>query len=180
MSKHDKKLSMKTIKKVIRYIGKYRFLLLCSVLLAAISVVLTLYIPILTGQVIDCIIGPGNVDFDKIAGILVTMLIVIITTAVLQWIMNICNNKIAYKVVQNMRNEAFVKLQKLPLGFVDGKPHGDIVSRIITDVEQFSDGLLMGFTQLFTGIVTIVVTLIFMLMINPVITAVVVILTPLS
>ncbi|MBE5929243.1 MAG: ABC transporter ATP-binding protein [Lachnospiraceae bacterium] len=180
MSKHDRKLNVKTIKKVIRYIGKYRFLLLCSVLLAAISVVLTLYIPILTGQVIDCIIGPGNVDFDKIAGILVTMLIVIITTAVLQWIMNICNNKIAYKVVQNMRNEAFVKLQKLPLGFVDGKPHGDIVSRIITDVEQFSDGLLMGFTQLFTGIVTIVVTLVFMLMINPVITAVVVILTPLS
>ena len=180
MSKHDRKLNMKTIKKVIRYIGKYRFLLLCSVLLAAISVVLTLYIPILTGQVIDCIIGPGNVDFDKIAGILVTMLIVIITTAVLQWIMNICNNKIAYKVVQNMRNEAFVKLQKLPLGFVDGKPHGDIVSRIITDVEQFSDGLLMGFTQLFTGIVTIIVTLVFMLTINPVITAVVVVLTPLS
>lgn len=180
MSKHDKKLSMKTIKKVIRYIGKYRFLLLCSVLFAAISVVLTLYIPILTGQVVDCIIGPGNVDFDKIAGIIVTMLVVIITTAVLQWIMNVCNNKIAYKVVQNMRNEAFVKLQKLPLGFIDGKPHGDIVSRIITDVEQFSDGLLMGFTQLFTGIVTIIVTLVFMLTINPVITAVVVVLTPLS
>ena len=180
MSKHDRKLNIKTIKKVIRYIGKYRFLLLCSVLFAAISVVLTLYIPILTGQVVDCIIGPGNVDFDKIAGIIVTMLVVIITTAVLQWIMNVCNNKIAYKVVQNMRNEAFVKLQKLPLGFIDGRPHGDIVSRIITDVEQFSDGLLMGFTQLFTGIVTIIVTLVFMLTINPVITAVVVVLTPLS
>ncbi len=171
---------MSTIKRVLKYIGKYRFLLLCSVLLAAISVVLTLYVPILTGHVIDCIVGPGNVDFDKIGYILVKMLIVIIFTAITQWIMNVCNNKMAYKVVQDMRNEAFVKLQKLPLKYIDGKPHGDIVSRIIADVDQFSDGLLMGFTQLFTGVVTIIGTLIFMLSINPVITAVVVILTPLS
>lgn len=168
------------VKKVLHHIGKYKFFLLLSVMMAAISVALTLYIPILTGDVVDCIIGPKNVDFNGIFAILKKMAIIIILTAIIQWLMNACNNKIAYQVVRDVRDEAFKKLEILPLKYIDGHPHGDIVSRIIADVDQFSDGLLMGFTQLFTGVVTIVGTLLFMLSINVTTTIMVVILTPLS
>ena len=148
--------------------------------MAAVSVALTLYIPILTGDVVDCIVGPGEVDFAGIITILKKMAIMILLTAVIQWLMNTCNNKIAYQVVRDVRDEAFKKLEILPLKYIDGHAHGDIVSRIIADVDQFSDGLLMGFTQLFTGVVTIIGTLLFMLSINVTTTIVVVILTPLS
>lgn len=168
------------MKKVLHHIGKYKFFLLLSIIMAAVSVALTLYIPILTGDVVDCIIGLGNVDFDGIFIILKKMAVIILLTAIIQWLMNTCNNKIAYQVVRDVRDEAFKKLEILPLKYIDGHPHGDIVSRIIADVDQFSDGLLMGFTQLFTGVVTIVGTLLFMLSINVTTTIVVVILTPLS
>lgn len=168
------------LKKVLNHIGKYKFFLLCSIVLAAISVILTLYIPILTGKAVDCIVGAGKVDFTAILVILKEMAVIIVITAIVQWLMNTCNNKIAYQVVRDVRDEAFKKLEALPLKYIDGHSHGDIVSRIITDVDQFSDGLLLGFTQLFTGVVTIVGTLIFMLSINVTTTIVVVILTPLS
>ena len=136
-------------------------------MLAAISVILTLYIPILTGQAVDCILGSGAVDFDGIWDILKKMAVIIVLTAVVQWVMNTCNNKIAYQVVRDVRDEAFKKLQILPLKYIDGHSHGDIVSRVIADVDQFSDGLLMGFTQLFTGVVTILGTLVFMFCARP-------------
>ncbi|MCI9398331.1 MAG: ABC transporter ATP-binding protein [Lachnospiraceae bacterium] len=168
------------MKQVLNHIGKYKFYLAFSIVMAAVSVVLTLYIPILTGQAVDCIVGAGAVDFDGIWEILKTMVVIILLTAVVQWLMNTSNNKIAYQVVRDVRDEAFRKLEILPLKYIDGHSHGDIVSRIIADVDQFSDGLLLGFTQLFTGVVTIVGTLLFMLSINVPTTIVVVILTPLS
>lgn len=168
------------LRKVLDHIGKYKIFLLLSIVLAAISVILTLYIPILTGQAVDCILGPDKVDFDGIWAILKEMAVIIVITAAVQWLMNTCNNKIAYQVVRDVRDEAFKKLQILPLKYIDGHSHGDIVSRIIADVDQFSDGLLLGFTQLFTGVVTIIGTLIFMFSINVSTTIVVVILTPLS
>lgn len=168
------------LKQVLNHIGKYKVFLIISIILAAISVILTLYIPILTGQAVDCIVGEGNVDFAGILNILKEMAVIIVLTAVVQWLMNTCNNKIAYQVVRDVRDEAFKKLEILPLKYIDGHSHGDIVSRIIADVDQFSDGLLLGFTQLFTGVVTIVGTLLFMLSINVSTTIVVVILTPLS
>ncbi len=168
------------LKKVLNHIGRYKFVLFFSIVLAAVSVILTLYIPILTGEAVDCILGPGAVDFAGIMEILKKMTVIIIVTAIVQWLMNTCNNKIAYQVVRDVRDEAFKKLQILPLRYLDAHPHGDITSRIIADVDQFSDGLLMGFTQLFTGIVTIMGTLVFMFSINSSTTVVVVILTPLS
>lgn len=176
----DHKSNKDILKKVLDHIGKYKIFLLLSIVLAAISVILTLYIPILTGQAVDCILGPGKVDFDGIWAILKEMAVIIVITAAVQWLMNTCNNKIAYQVVRDVRDEAFKKLQILPLKYIDGHSHGDIVSRIIADVDQFSDGLLLGFTQLFTGVVTIIGTLIFMFSINVSTTIVVVILTPLS
>lgn len=176
----DRSSNRDILKKVLRHIGKYKIFLFFSIVLAAVSVILTLYIPILTGQAVDCIIGPGAVDFDGILDILKKMAVIIVLTAVVQWVMNTCNNKIAYQVVRDVRDEAFHKLQILPLKYIDGHSHGDIVSRVIADVDQFSDGLLMGFTQLFTGVVTIIGTLVFMFSINVSTTVVVVILTPLS
>lgn len=168
------------ILKVLSYIGKYRFILALSILFAAISVVLTLYIPILTGKAVDCIVGAGNVDFDALMRILTKIGIIILITAIAQWLMNTCNNAITFKVVRDIRKEAFAKMQKLPIRYIDGHAHGDIVSRIIADVDQFSDGLLMGFTQFFTGVVTIIGTLLFMLSINLFVTLLVVVLTPVS
>lgn len=168
------------IKKVLDHIGKYKIFLLLSIILAAISVALTLYIPILTGNAVDCIAGSGAVDFAGILVILRKMVIIILLTAIVQWLMNACNNKIAYQVVRDVRDEAFRKLEILPLKYIDSHAHGDIVSRIIADVDQFSDGLLMGFTQLFTGVITIIGTLLFMLSINVTTTLMVVVLTPLS
>ena len=177
---NKKDLNKQILKKVLNHIGKYKIFLFFSIVLAAISVILTLYIPILTGQAVDCILGSGAVDFDGIWDILKKMAVIIVLTAVVQWVMNTCNNKIAYQVVRDVRDEAFKKLQILPLKYIDGHSHGDIVSRVIADVDQFSDGLLMGFTQLFTGVVTILGTLVFMFSINVPTTIVVVILSPLS
>lgn len=168
------------IKKVLSYIGKYKFYLLFSVIFAAVSVALTLYVPILAGRAIDCIIGAGNVDFTAIKSILLQILIVVAATSVLQWFMNVLNNRITFNVVRDMREKAFCKIQVLPFKFLDSQANGDIVSKVISDADQFADGLLMGFTQLFTGVVTIIGTLCFMLSINVWITLVVVIITPLS
>ena len=174
-----KDTSKSTIAKVLTYIKQYRFLLLCSVLLAFASVLLSLYIPVVVGEAIDKIVGPGEVD-RTILTLLVRIVVITVFTAFCQWIMNTINNKITYQVVQDIRNEAFEKIQKIPLKYIDGQSHGDIVSRVIADVDQFADGLLMGFTQLFTGVVTILATLVFMFSINIWIALVVVLLTPLS
>ncbi len=166
--------------KVLRYIRKYLFFIICSLVLAAVTVVLSLYVPILTGDAIDCILEPGKVNVTEIQKILWKMGIAIGITMVAQWIMNVCNNKITYSVVRDIRDEAFHKIQKLPLGYIDGRSYGEVVSRVIADVDQFADGLLMGFTQLFTGVITILGTLLFMLSIHVGITVVVVVLTPVS
>lgn len=168
------------LKKVLRYIRRYWGYLGCSVVLAAFTALLTLYVPILIGQAVDWIIGAGNVGFTELFSVLRKMAVVIFLTAAAQWVMNVCNNKLTYHVVRDIRKEAFDKLLHLPLKYIDGHSNGEIVSRMITDVDQFADGLLLGFTQLFTGIVTIFGTLFFMLTISVQITAAVVILTPIS
>ena len=174
------KIQRDTIRKVLKYIREYRIFLLISIVLAAITVALTLYVPILVGNAIDCIIGPDKVNFEAVAQILVKIAGIVGITAIFQWLMNIINNNITYQVVRDVRKKAFRKIEILPLSYIDAHPHGEIVSRVIADVDQFADGLLMGFTQLFTGVITIVGTLIFMLTINVKITFIVVILTPLS
>lgn len=177
----DKKRKRKEILfKVWGYIKKYRMLVVLSIAFAGIVVALTLYLPILIGKAIDYIIEPGRVDFMVIRGILMKSVVIAIITAVLQWIMNTINNKITYQVIADIRKDAFERLQILPLKYMDGHPVGDVVSRVIADADQFADGLLMGFSQLFTGVVTIVGTLLFMLSIHPGIALVVVCLTPLS
>lgn len=169
-----------TLKKVLRYIRKYAFFLICSLVLAAVTVALTLYVPILTGQAIDSIVRPGDVDFANVASILRKIGIAVLVTMAAQWVMNVCNNKITYCVVRDIRDEAFKKIQELPLSYIDSHSYGEIVSRVIADVDQFADGLLMGFTQLFTGVITILGTLLFMLSVNVGITLVVVLITPVS
>lgn len=169
-----------TLKKVLRYIRKYGFFLVCSLALAAVTVALTLYVPILVGDAIDQIIGPGDVDFDQIRAILWKIGIAVLITMAAQWIMNVCNNKITYCVVRDIRDEAFQKIQSLPLSYIDSHSYGEVVSRVIADVDQFADGLLMGFTQLFTGVITILGTLLFMVSVNVGITLVVVLITPVS
>lgn len=169
-----------TIRKVLNYIGKYKIFLGLSILFAALSVVLTLYVPILIGKAIDYIIEAGRVDFDRMIPILVKAMIAVGITAFLQWLMNVCNNKITYNVVRDIRKEAMRKIERLPLKYIDSRSYGEIVSRVVADVDTFSEGLLMGFTQFFTGVVTILGTLIFMLTINVRITLVVVIVTPVS
>lgn len=169
-----------TLVKVLKYIKKYWLYLGISIVLAAVTVALTLYLPILTGQAVDFIVSKGQVDFAGIFAILKKMAIIILLTAICQWIMNACNNKITYNVVRDVRTEAFHKIEHLPLKYLDAHSHGEVVSRVIADVDQFADGLLMGFTQFFTGIVTIFGTLIFMLTINVQITIAVVVITPVS
>ena len=169
-----------TAGKVLRYIKRYWGYLGCSIALAAVTVALTLYVPIMTGQAIDLIVAAGAVDFAGIFVILRKMAVVILLTAVAQWVMNACNNKITYNVIRDIRVEAFEKIERLPLRYIDGHSYGEIVSRVIADVDQFADGLLMGFTQLFTGLVTIVGTLAFMLSISAQITIAVVVITPIS
>ena len=169
-----------TIRKILNYIKKYRWLMLLSILLAALTVVLTLYVPILVGKAIDCIVAPGMVNFSILGYLLIQIAIVAALTALFQWIMNMINNRVTYHVVRDIRADAFRKIQILPLKFLDAHQSGEIISRVIADVDQFADGLLMGFTQLFSGIVTILVTLVFMLFINVKITLVVVLLTPVS
>ena len=169
-----------TLRKVLRYIRKYWVYLALSIMMAALTVTLTLYLPILTGRVIDLIIDKGRVDFDGVFAILQQMAVVIGITAVAQWVMNICNNKMTYRIVQDIRDEAFKRIEILPLKYIDGHSYGEVVSRVIADVDQFADGLLMGFTQFFTGVITILGTLGFMLSVNVGITGVVVLITPLS
>ena len=169
-----------TLRKVMHYLKRYWLLMALSILFAGLTVAMTLYIPILVGRAVDLIVGPGAVDFAGIARILKEGCVIILATALLQWLMNMINNKITYQVVRDVRNEAFEKIQELPLRYLDRHPSGEVVSRIIADVDQFADGLLMGFTQLFTGTATILGTLVFMLTINVWITLLVVVLTPLS
>ncbi len=176
--KNGKKQS--TLKKVLKYIGRYKLLLPLSLLMALITVLLTLYIPKLAGEAIDLIIGKGNVDFAGVERILTVALVLIGITALTQWIMSIINNKIAYSVAKDVRADAFMRIERLPLAYLDSKPQGDLVSRVISDTEQFSEGLLLGFTQLFTGVITIVGTLALLIVINWKIAIVVVVLTPLS
>lgn len=168
------------LKKVFSYIGKYKYLLFISLLFAVLSVALTLYVPVLVGNAIDFVIGKGNVDFNAITKILIKILIIVLVTALLQWVMNVCNNKITFNVVRDMRNRAFKKIETLPFSYLDSHSNGDTVSKVISDADQLADGLLMGFTQLFTGVATIIGTLFFMISINIWITLVVVVLTPLS
>ena len=175
-----KKNSKATILKILKYLKPYSVLAVLSRLFAAASVVLTLYLPILIGNAIDYIIDSAHVDFESILKILMRMAVVIGLTALFQWLMNIINNRITYSVVKDIRTKAFANLQRLPLSYLDGKSSGDIMSRIVTDVDQFSDGLLMGFTQFFTGVMTIFGTLVFMLRINVTISLVVILITPVS
>lgn len=180
MKKAVNKQQKQALIKVINYIKKYWLYLGSSVILAAVTVALTLYLPILIGKAVDLIIARGQVDFEGIFAILKEMSVIILLTAAAQWIMNVCNNKITYHVIQDIRKEAFDKIEHLPLKYLDSHSYGEIVSRVIADVDQFADGLLMGFTQFFTGIVTIFGTLFFMLTISVKITAAVVVITPIS
>lgn len=177
MTRDDQK---KTLGKVMKYIKKYRVRVVMSLIFAAVTVITTLYLPILTGNAVDLMVEKGKVDFAGLKPIVKTMLIVLTITGVAQWIMNICNNYITYHVVQDIRKDAMDRIQIVPLKYLDGHAAGDIVSRVIADVDQFADGLLMGFTQAFTGVMTIVGTLVFMLRINVWITLVVILVTPLS
>lgn len=176
----DKKKNKGTLKKVFSYIGKYKYFLILSMFFAAVTVGLTLYAPILVGKAIDCIIGKGNVDFVNMKSILIKVAVIVVSTALIQWLMNVCNNKITYNVSRDLRKKAFEKIEILPFSYIDTHSKGDIVSRVITDVDKLSDGLLMGFTQFFTGVITIIGTLAFMLSVNVFITIVVVVVTPLS
>ncbi len=181
MGRADNRGSQKeTIIKVIHYIRKYWIYLVLSIMMAAVTVMLTLYLPILTGRVIDLVLDKGMVDFAGVFVILRRMAAVIAATAAAQWIMNVCNNKMTFRIVQDIRNEAFRRIEILPLKYIDGHSYGEVVSRVIADVDQFADGLLMGFTQFFTGVITILGTLGFMLSVNVGITGVVVLITPLS
>lgn len=168
------------IKRIFSYVKRYNHFMFLSLLLSVVSVAGTLYIPVLVGRAIDLIVDTGNVDISGIIPILISIGVIIGITAICQWIINVFNNKITFGVVRDMRDKAFSKLEKLPISYIDSHPSGDIVSRVISDADQFADGLLMGFTQFFTGIITIIGTLIFMLSVNVWITIVVVLITPLS
>ncbi|MEE1008913.1 MAG: ABC transporter ATP-binding protein [Agathobacter sp.] len=176
----EKKVQKSTLMKVFGYIKDYMPFLILSIIFAALSVVLTLYLPILIGDAIDMVVGKGNVDFGGIFSKVKVGLVIIVLTAISQWLMNVCNNRMTYGVVRDIRKDAFDKIQSLPVSYIDSHSHGDIVSRVISDVDTFADGLLMGFTQLFTGLTTIIGTLLFMLSINIKITVVVVCVTPVS
>ena len=185
MSKQKKirfldEVQMITLRKVLRYMKKYIPLLVVSIILATVTVAMTLYFPILTGEALDLIIDKGFVDFTGIGAILKTAVVVVLINAIAQWIMNICNNKMTYHIVMDIRKDAFQKIEKLPLSVIDTKSHGDMVSRVIADVDTFAEGLLMGFTQLFSGAATIAGTLLFMLSLDVKITVVVVVITPVS
>ena len=181
MKKSNKSVdTLSTMKKVLRYLKHYRLLFALSLLLAVVVVGLTLYLPILTGDAIDLIIAPGQVDFEALSPLLLRGVVIICITALCQWLMNISNNRITFGVVRRLRQDAFVRIQSLPLSYLDRRPVGDTVSRVIADADQFTDGLLMGFSQFFTGILTILGTLCFMLTLNLPMTVWVVVATPLS
>ena len=178
--KDNKNKNMQTMKRILHYIRPHTGLVILSLVLSVLTVGLTLYIPILTGRGVDYIVGEGQVDFSGLMAVITGIVISISITALAQWIMNHINNKITYRIVKDLRIQAFNHLQELPLSYVDRHSSGDLISRIVTDIDQFSDGLLLGFTQLFTGVATIAGTILFMLSINPWITLIVVILSPLS
>ncbi|MBE5785291.1 MAG: ABC transporter ATP-binding protein, partial [Clostridiales bacterium] len=178
--KQPKKTDMRTLRRVLKAIRPYSPFLVLSLLLAAFTVALTLYFPILTGQAIDLAVGKGNVDKAGIFGLLAKMAVIVGLTALFQWLLSLSNNRIAYSTVRDIRNAAFKRLQTLPLSYLDAHPHGELVSRVIADADQFSEGLLMGFTQLFTGVITILGTLGFMFSLNWRIALVVVVVTPVS
>ena len=176
----DKMGQKETFRRVLHYIRKYWLYLAASIVMASVTVALTLYFPILTGKVIDLVIGAGQVDFEGVFAILKQLVLIAVATGAAQWIMNVCNNKMTYRIVQDIRNEAFHRIEILPLKYIDAHSYGEVVSRVIADVDQFADGLLMGFTQFFTGVITILGTLGFMLSVNVAVTGVVVLVTPLS
>ena len=178
--KDGKKRQLETCKKVLRYIKRYKWILVLSLFLALITVACTLYIPVLTGNAIDLILEPGKVAYDGIFKILTKIVIAMGIAALTQWIMNVCNNQMTYRVVRDIRNDAFERIEKLPFQYLDAHQSGEIVSRVIADADQFADGLLMGFTQLFTGLITIFGTIGFMISIHFGIAMVVVCMTPLS
>lgn len=180
MAKRKSTSQSDTLKKVLSYISRYKIYIFLSLITAAVTVASSLYVPILTGNAIDYIVAPGNVGYTAIISIIIQAAVVMAVTAVSQWIMNTCNNKITFQVVRDIRDEAFKKIEILPLKYIDGNSYGDIVSRVIADTDQFADGLLLGFTQLFSGVLTILGTIGFMLSINVGITAIVVVITPLS
>ena len=175
-----KKIQTATLKKILKYVKNYEYLIALSIISATLVVTSTLYVPIIIGDAIDLILGKGNVDFVGIIKLLLRGGIIVVATSLLQWLMNTVNNKITYNVVRDVRDEAFKKIEILPLKYIDSHAYGETVSRVITDVDQFADGLLMGFSQLFTGVLTILGTLLFMLSINFKITLLVVLLTPVS
>ena len=179
MSRIDEK-QKSAVSKVLTCIKPYSLYVLLSIVMATITVALTLYIPILTGDAVDYVVGVNQVDFDSVIALLIRMVVIVLLTALAQWIMNVCNNRIVYNVIRDVRADAFEKIEILPLSYLDTHPYGEIVSRVIADTDQFADGLLMGFTQLFTGVITIVGTLGFMLLVDVKITIVVVVLTPIS
>lgn len=176
MESQDKK----TLLRILKLIHRYWFWVFCSLILAIITVILTLYVPIMSGKAIDCIVGSGQVDFESLFVILKKLAIVVCFTALAQWLMSHINNHVTYHVVEDMRIKAFDHVQQLPIGYLDAHPSGDLLSRLMSDIDQFSEGLLMGFTQLFTGVMTIIGTLFFMFSINSMIALVVVVMTPLS
>ena len=180
MSKARTSTQRATLRRVLTYTADSRLYIVLSLIFAVVSVALTLYLPVLTGDAVDLIIGAGKVDFDQLMVIFLRMAIVIFLTALAQWVMSVCNNRITFRTVRSIREDAFRRLQRLPLKYIDGHPAGDVVSRIIADVDTFADGLLLGFTQLFTGVMTILITLFFMLRISVGTTIVVVFVTPLS
>ena len=180
MKRKFNKDSLRTFFKVMKYLKLYKIHFILSLILTAVSVILTLYVPILVGKAIDLALGNGNVDLSGISEILIKIAVMIVATAIAQWIIGVLNNRMTYGIVKNIRSEAFRKIQRLPISYIDSHRQGEIVSRMITDADQFSDGLLMGFTQFFNGILTILVTIVFMLTISKPITAIVVLVTPLS
>ena len=179
-TKNKLRFQSATMRRVLRYIRPYLPMLALSLVLALITVALTLYVPILVGRAVDCLLGVGAVDFDTLRTVLLTIGVCVLLTAAAQWVMNVINNRITYLTVQDIRRDAFAHIQSLPLSYLDAHPSGDTVSRMISDADTFADGLLMGFTQLFTGLVTILGTLVFMLTLSPRITLVVVLITPVS
>ncbi len=178
--KVQKGQNRQTVRRILRYIRPYAPLVALSLFLSLLTVALTLYIPILTGRSVDLIVGTGQVNFTGLFAVIVAILISVCVTALAQWVMSHINNKITYSIVRDLRVEAFNRLQELPLSYVDKHPSGDLISRIVTDIDQFSDGLLLGFTQLFSGVITILGTIAFMLSISPLVTLIVVLLSPLS
>lgn len=180
MADNKKRTQASTLKKVFHHLGRYRIFVVFSILLATVSVALTLYVPKLTGYAVDYIVGAGQVNIPGVIRVMIQIGICTLITALAQWLMNVCNNKMTYQIVRDIRNEAFRKIEILPLKYIDSHPYGEVVSRVIADVDQFADGLLMGFTQIFTGVATIVGTFCFMLSVNVKITFVVVLITPVS